>query len=115
MPDLQSNSDDRLLLCKRLCGSSDCCHSDVGTAFQAQAYNIIKSVDPYHATIGACNCAETWTFFDVPSCSQGDAGAPCPAVSHSCTSAGVSVPALRGAARITAIQRRPRWPAAGKQ
>ena len=42
----------------------DCCQSDVGAAYQAQAYNYIKSVDPYHAIIGASDCGDTWVFFD---------------------------------------------------
>ena len=40
------------------------CQSDVGTAYQAQAYNIIKALDPYHAIIGASDCGDTWVFFD---------------------------------------------------
>ena len=45
----------------------DCCKSDTGTAFQAQAFNIIKSLDPYHAVIGASDCADNYVFSDVRS------------------------------------------------
>lgn len=40
------------------------CQSDVGAAYQAQAYNLIKALDPYHAIIGASDCGDTWVFFD---------------------------------------------------
>lgn len=42
----------------------DCCQSDVGAAYQAQGYNMIKGLDPYHAVIGASDCGDDWTFFD---------------------------------------------------
>jgi hypothetical protein len=42
----------------------DCCQSDVGAAYQAQGYNIIKQLDPYHAVVGASDCGDVWTFFD---------------------------------------------------
>ena len=32
---------------------------------QAQVYSIIKDLDPYHATIGASDCANSWMFRDV--------------------------------------------------
>ena len=38
----------------------DCCKSDTGTAFQAQAYNFIKAADPYHIVIGASDCADNY-------------------------------------------------------
>ena len=58
----------------------DCCQSDVGAAFQAQAYNIIKKLDPYHAIIGASDCGDTWVFFDsAETCNAPDAATgPCP-------------------------------------
>ena len=43
---------------------ADCCQSDVGAAYQAQGYNIIKQLDPYHAVMGASDCGDVWTFFD---------------------------------------------------
>jgi hypothetical protein len=42
----------------------DCCQSDVGAAYQAQGYNIIKQNDPYHVVVGASDCGDVWTFFD---------------------------------------------------
>ena len=45
----------------------DCCKSDTGTSFQAQAYNYIKALDPYHVVIGASDCADNYIFSDVPS------------------------------------------------
>ena len=33
----------------------------------AQAYNLIKSIDPYHVVIGALNCGTAWRFSDVQS------------------------------------------------
>ena len=44
--------------------TDDCCQSDVGAAYQAQGYNYIKQIDPYHAVIGASDCGDTWVFFD---------------------------------------------------
>ena len=38
-----------------------------GTTFQAQAYNIIKALDPYHVVIGASDCADNYIFSDVRS------------------------------------------------
>lgn len=32
---------------------------------QAQVYSIIKDLDPYHATIGASDCSNSWMFRDV--------------------------------------------------
>ena len=40
---------------------------DAGTAFQSQAYNYIKTLDPYHIVIGASDCADNYIFSDVPS------------------------------------------------
>ena len=37
------------------------------TSSQAQIYNYIKSLDPYHITTGAVNCGTSWTWSDVPS------------------------------------------------
>jgi hypothetical protein len=57
----------RFFLCGWLYASDicdDCCQSDVGTAYQAQGYNIIKQLDPYHVVIGASDCGDVWTFFD---------------------------------------------------
>ena len=34
---------------------------------QAQVYSIIKDLDPWHATIGASDCANSWMFRDVAS------------------------------------------------
>jgi hypothetical protein len=45
----------------------DCCYSDNGTSFQSQAYNYIKELDPYHAVVGAVQCAPSWSFLDSPS------------------------------------------------
>jgi hypothetical protein len=33
----------------------------------AQIYNVIRSIDAYHPTIGAVNNDDTWHFADVPS------------------------------------------------
>lgn len=41
-----------------------CCYSDNGTSFQSQAYNYIKELDPYHAVVGAVQCAPSWSFSD---------------------------------------------------
>ena len=45
----------------------DCCKSDIGTSMMAQAYNFIRDLDMYHITIGASDCADTYSFADVPS------------------------------------------------
>ena len=37
------------------------------TSSQAQFYDYIKSLDPYHITTGAVNCGTSWTWSDVPS------------------------------------------------
>jgi hypothetical protein len=37
------------------------------TSSQAQIYNYIWSLDPYHITTGAVNCGTSWTWSDVPS------------------------------------------------
>ena len=42
-------------------------------SFMAQVYNVVKEADPYHAIIGAINCANTWLFSDVPSFIPGQA------------------------------------------
>ena len=43
----------------------DCCTDWHSTSMQAQVYSIIKDLDPYHATIGASDCANSWMFRDV--------------------------------------------------
>ena len=53
-----------------MCAKNDrfaSCKSDTGAAFQAQAYNYIKALDPYHIVIGASDCADNYVFSDVPS------------------------------------------------
>ena len=57
--------DQKALLGYYIC--DDCCSTQIDVSMQAQAYNIIKNIDPYHATVGAVNCEDTWTFSDVPS------------------------------------------------
>ena len=52
--------------CCCLCSiCDDCCKSDTGTAFQAQAYNYIKKHDPYHVVIGASDCSDNYIFSDI--------------------------------------------------
>ena len=31
----------------------------------AKAYVTVKSIDPYHVTVGAVNCADSWSFSDA--------------------------------------------------
>ena len=49
----------------------DCCSSGgngIGpNSFLSQIYNVIADLDPYHPTIGALNCGDTWRFTDVSS------------------------------------------------
>jgi hypothetical protein len=68
-------------VCVDIC--DDCCRTDEGTAFQAQAYNFIKDLDPYHVTVGASDCLDSWVFFDSPTCDKRSArpgDGPCPMV-----------------------------------
>ena len=34
-------------------------------SLQSQAYQMIKDLDPYHPTVGAVNCGESWQFTDT--------------------------------------------------
>ena len=66
----------------------DCCQSDAGAAYQAQAYNFLRSVDPYHILIGASDCGDTWIFNDGASTCTNKGSLddpPCPAVSSDTT------------------------------
>ena len=70
-----------MYVCVDIC--DDCCRTDEGTAFQAQAYNFIKDLDPYHVTVGASDCLDSWVFFDSPTCDKRSArpgDGPCPMV-----------------------------------
>lgn len=43
----------------------DCCSNNADISLQAQVYAILRDVDPYHVTIGAVNCGNTWMFTDA--------------------------------------------------
>eukprot|EP01051_Picozoa_sp_SAG22_P015736 SAG22_NODE_2102_length_3010_cov_2.033322_2_plen_803_part_00 len=45
----------------------DCCGRSSDGSLQAQAYTLLKALDPYHATIGAMDCGDLWSFSDVDS------------------------------------------------
>lgn len=42
----------------------DCCSNARNISLQAQAYTLLKDLDPYHVTIGAVNCGNSWMFTD---------------------------------------------------
>ena len=43
----------------------DCCESmEFNTVLMWQAYRDIKFLDPYHVTIGAVDCGDTWMYSD---------------------------------------------------
>jgi hypothetical protein len=42
----------------------DCCSDTPDISLQAQVYQLIKDLDPYHVTIGAVNCGNSWMFTD---------------------------------------------------
>ena len=42
----------------------DCCSNAHDISLQAQVYQIIKDIDPFHVTIGAVNCGNSWMFTD---------------------------------------------------
>ena len=42
----------------------DCCSNNHDVSLQAQVYAVMKDVDPYHPTIGASDCGNTWMFTD---------------------------------------------------
>ena len=45
-------ADGRCPCCADIC--DDCCHTmDIGVSYQAQAFNFIRSADPYHVVSGA--------------------------------------------------------------
>ena len=46
-----------------ICG--DCCSDTPDISLQAQVYQLIKDMDPYHVTIGAANCGNSWMFTDT--------------------------------------------------
>ena len=50
-----------------LSACSDCCGHQSTISQQAQVYSILKDLDPFHPTIGAVNCDNSWLFRDVPS------------------------------------------------
>ena len=43
----------------------DCCSTISDISKQAQVYQLIKNLDPYHVTVGAANCGDSWMFSDV--------------------------------------------------
>ena len=43
----------------------DCCGASVDMSLQAQAYTLLKELDPYHVTMGAVNCGTSWQFTDT--------------------------------------------------
>ena len=43
----------------------DCCKNNRGATLMAQAYNIIKMMDPYHVISGASDCSGTFVFSDM--------------------------------------------------
>jgi hypothetical protein len=55
--------DHRALLGYYVC--DDCCGSAVDMSLQAQAYTLLKQLDPYHITYGAVNCGDSWQFTDT--------------------------------------------------
>jgi len=40
---------------------------DIGVSYQAQAFNFIRALDPYHVVTGAVNCGSSYQFGEVPS------------------------------------------------
>ena len=42
----------------------DCCSNTPNISLQSQVYQLIKDLDPYHVTIGAVNCGNSWMFTD---------------------------------------------------
>jgi hypothetical protein len=42
----------------------DCCSNNVNISLQSQVYQLLKNIDPYHVTIGAVNCGNSWMFTD---------------------------------------------------
>ena len=43
----------------------DCCSTTPDISLQSQIYQLIKNLDPYHVTIGAVNCGNSWMFTDT--------------------------------------------------
>ena len=43
----------------------DCCSPQSDISLQSQVYQLIKDVDPYHVTIGAVDCGNSWMFTDT--------------------------------------------------
>ena len=66
-PDLHSRSDHSMFCGRRYYICDDCCGSHRDVSMQAQVYSVIKDLDPYHATIGAANCGNSFLFRDIPS------------------------------------------------
>eukprot|EP01051_Picozoa_sp_SAG22_P001150 SAG22_NODE_43_length_25304_cov_5.394644_2_plen_370_part_00 len=52
----------------------DCNGMSTDGSMQAQAYTLLKTLDPYHATVGAMNNPNLWSFSDVPSYLNASAG-----------------------------------------
>jgi len=42
----------------------DCCSNRANISLQSQVYQLLKNLDPYHVTIGAVNCGNSWMFTD---------------------------------------------------
>ena len=42
----------------------DCCSNNANVSLQSQVYQLLKTLDPYHVTIGAVNCGNSWMFTD---------------------------------------------------
>ena len=42
----------------------DCCSNNADVSLQAQVYQLLKNIDPYHVTIGAVNCGNSFMFTD---------------------------------------------------
>merc|ERR1719272_1058277 len=40
----------------------DCCSNNANVSLQSQVYQLLKTLDPYHVTIGAVNCGNSWMF-----------------------------------------------------
>jgi len=43
----------------------DCCTNAHDISLQSQLYILLKNLDPYHITIGATNCGDTWMYTDA--------------------------------------------------
>lgn len=43
----------------------DCCSPQSDISLQSQVYQLIKDLDPYHVTIGAVDCGNSWMFTDT--------------------------------------------------